>query len=398
MSERASSSASSSKVRWESCRRMVVKVGSSLLVDQATGKLRRDWIDSLADDIAEVRKRGREIIIVSSGAVALGRNRIALSAKSLRLEEKQAAAAAGQPGLMLAWQSALDRHDIPVAQVLLTLSDTEERRRHLNARGTLETLLRLKVVPIINENDTVATEEIRFGDNDRLAARVAQMAGADTLILLSDIDGLYTADPKKDPKAALIPEVYEISPAIEQAAGAAAPGYGSGGMVTKLMAARIALNSGCRMLIALGTALHPLAKIEREGGGTWFVPSATPRSAHKRWIASTLNPSGTIVVDDGAARALTKGNSLLPAGVTNVDGNFERGDAVVVKAQDGRELARGLCAYSSEDARRIRGHKSGEIEELLGYRGREEMIHRDDLVLSGSAAQREESAVQNGRE
>lgn len=394
MSERASSS----KVRWDSCRRMVVKVGSSLLVDQGTGKLRRDWIDSLADDIAEARKRGREIIIVSSGAVALGRHRIALSAKSLRLEEKQAAAAAGQPGLMLAWQSALDRHDIPVAQVLLTLSDTEERRRHLNARGTLETLLRLKAVPIINENDTVATEEIRFGDNDRLAARVAQMAGADTLVLLSDIDGLYTADPKKDPKAALIPEVYEITPAIEQAAGAAAAGYGSGGMVTKLMAARIALNSGCRMLIALGTALHPLAKTEREGGGTWFIPSATPRSAHKRWIASTLNPSGTIVVDDGAARALTKGNSLLPAGVVKVDGNFERGDAVVVKALDLRELARGLCAYSSEDARRIMGHKSGEIEELLGYRGREEMIHRDDLVLSGSAGQREESAVQNGRE
>jgi glutamate 5-kinase len=393
-----SGKADSAKARWDSCRRMVVKVGSTLLVDQASGQLRRDWIDSLADDIAEARKSGREIIVVSSGAVALGRNRIGLTSKSLRLEEKQAAAAAGQPSLMLAWQSALERHDINVAQVLLTLSDTEERRRHLNARGTLETLLRLKAVPIINENDTVATEEIRFGDNDRLAARVAQMAGADTLVLLSDIDGLYSADPKRDPHAALIPEVHEITPAIEQAAGLAAPGYGSGGMVTKLMAARIALNSGCRMLIALGTSLHPLAKAERQGGGTWFLPSATPRSAHKRWIASTLNPAGTITVDDGAARALTKGNSLLPAGVKNVDGNFERGDAVVVKGLDGRELARGLCAYASEDARRIMGHKSGEIEELLGYRGREELIHRDDLVLSGLAAAREEPAIQDGRE
>ncbi len=387
MSAGHSASKTDAKARWESCRRLVVKVGSTLLVDQSAGTLRRDWIDALADDIAQMTARGREILIVSSGAVALGRNDIALPSKTLRLEEKQAAAAAGQPRLMQAWQSALERHGLKVAQVLLTLSDTEERRRHLNARGTLETLLRLKAIPVINENDTVATEEIRFGDNDRLAARVAQMAAADTLVLLSDIDGLYTADPRRDPSATLIPVVREITPAIERAAGAAATGYGSGGMVTKLMAGRIALNSGCRMVIALGTGLHALAEAERDGGGTWFLPSATPRSAHKRWIASTLNPAGAITVDNGACQALVKGNSLLPAGVTGIDGGFERGDAVIVKTPDGREVARGLSAYSSADARRIMGHKSREIEELLGYRGREELIHRDDLVLSGAYAE-----------
>lgn len=383
--------AQNAMARWSSCRRMVVKVGSTLLVDPATGKLRREWIESLADDIAAARERGREIIIVSSGAVALGRSDLGLPAKALRLEEKQAAAAAGQTRLMQAWQGALERHGIKTAQVLLTISDTEERRKHLNARGTLETLLRLKAVPVINENDTVATEEIRFGDNDRLAARVAQMAGADTLVLLSDIDGLYTADPRRDSKATLIPEVHEITPVIEAAAGKAAVGYGSGGMVTKLMAARIAMNAGCRMVIALGTELHALANAGQRGSGTWFLPAATPSSAHKRWIASTINPQGAMTVDAGAERALTKGNSLLPAGVTAIEGRFERGDTVVVKAADGRELGRGLSAYSSADARRIIGHKSGEIEEILGYRGREELIHRDDLVLSGS---RQEAAAE----
>ncbi|HLF58954.1 MAG TPA: glutamate 5-kinase [Alphaproteobacteria bacterium] len=397
MSAKKELSENTAQARWESCRRMVVKVGSTLLVDQASGKLRREWIESLADDIADMQSRGREILIVSSGAVALGRNDLALPAKTLRLEEKQAAAAAGQTRLMQAWQAALERHGIKTAQVLLTISDTEERRRHLNARGTLETLLRLKAVPVINENDTVATEEIRFGDNDRLAARVAQMAGADTLVLLSDIDGLYTADPRRDAKAALIPEVREITPAIEQAAGKAAPGYGSGGMVTKLMAARIAMNAGCRMVIALGTGLHALAAAERQGGGTWFLPAATPRSAHKRWIAGTLNPQGSMTVDKGAANALSKGNSLLPAGVTDVEGKFERGDAVIVKSAEGRELGRGLSAYSSGDAKRIMGHKSGEIEELLGYRGREELIHRDDLVLSGALAS-EGAALQDQNE
>jgi glutamate 5-kinase len=392
MSAKKEDRAKAAQGRWDSCRRMVVKVGSSLLVDPATGKLRRDWIESLADDIAAAIARGREVIVVSSGAVALGRGDLMLPAKTLRIEEKQAAAAAGQTRLMQAWQAALERHGIKTAQVLVTISDTEERRRHLNARGTLETLLRLKAVPIINENDTVATEEIRFGDNDRLAARVAQMAGADTLVLLSDIDGLYTADPRKDPNAAFIAEVREITPAIEAAAGKAAPGYGSGGMVTKLMAARIAMNAGCRMTIALGTGLHALAEAERTGGGTWFLPSSTPRSAHKRWIASTLNPQGSVTVDAGAVKALAKGNILLPAGVTGIEGNFERGDAVIVKSPEGRELGRGLCAYSSAEAKRIMGHKSGEIEDLLGYRGREELIHRDDLVLSGQRPAEAEAA------
>ncbi|MGB8274842.1 MAG: glutamate 5-kinase [Alphaproteobacteria bacterium] len=363
-------------------RRIVVKVGSALLIDAATGKLRRDWVDALADDIAELRARGQEVLLVSSGAVAVGRTHLALPAKSLRLEEKQAAAAAGQARLVQAWQDSLARHSLTVAQILLTLSDTEERRRHLNARGTLEALLRLGVVPVINENDTVATEEIRFGDNDRLAARVAQMVTADTLVLLSDIDGLYDSDPKRNPAAKFVPEVREITPEIEAMAGSAAPGYGSGGMVTKLIAARIALNSGCRMVIALGQPLHALRRIDEEGGGTWFLPQASPRSAHKRWIASTLNPAGSITVDAGALKALKEGNSLLPAGVKAVEGAFERGDTVVVRTPDGREVGRGLTAYSAEDARRIMGHKSGEIERLLGYRGREEMIHRDDLVLS----------------
>ncbi|MEE8280033.1 MAG: glutamate 5-kinase, partial [Alphaproteobacteria bacterium] len=283
---------------------------------------------------------------------------------------------------------ALARRGISVAQVLLTFEDTgaggmgkEERRRYLNARNTIDTLLRLGAVPVINENDTVATNEIRFGDNDRLAARVAAMISADVLVLLSSIDGLYTGNPSRDPSASLIREVREITPRIAAMAEDAWPGYTSGGMVTKLEAAKIALAAGCRMVIADGTALHPLKRIEDGAPCTWFLPSATPRTARKRWIAGTLKPAGVITVDDGALGALKNGKSLLPAGVTGVEGAFERGDAVTVKAADGRDAARGLCAYSSTDARRIMGHKSREIERLLGYRGRDEMIHRDDLAL-----------------
>jgi len=363
-------------------RRMVVKIGSVLLVDPERGRLRRGWLDALADDVAAARGRGQEVTLVSSGAIAVGRRHLGIPARALRLEEKQAAAATGQARLVHAFQESLGRHGLTVAQVLLTLGDTEERRRHLNARSTLETLLRLGVVPVINENDTVATEEIRFGDNDRLAARVAQMITADTLVLLSDIDGRYTADPRRDAGAELVPEVREITAEIEAMAGDAGPGYGSGGMVTKLIAARIALNAGCRMVIADGKRAHALAAVDRGAGRTWFLPSAGPRTAHKRWIASTINPAGAIVVDAGAEKALARGKSLLPAGVTAVEGAFARGDAVVVRNAAGREVARGLIAYSAADARRIMGHKSGEIERLLGYRGREEMIHRDDLVLS----------------
>jgi glutamate 5-kinase len=365
----------------EAARRLIVKIGSALLVDEASGDLRRQWLDALVEDIVRCRARGQEVLIVSSGAVAVGRRHLGLSGTALRLEEKQAAAAAGQIRLAHAYLEALGAHGISVAQILLTPDDTEERRRHLNARATLEQLLALGAVPVINENDTVATSEIRFGDNDRLAARVAQMISADTLVLLSDIDGLYTADPRRDQAARHVPELREISPAIEAMAGRAPPGSSSGGMVTKLQAARIAMAAGCRMVIAKGDGLHPLAAIEAGARTTWFIPSSEPRTARKRWIAGAVNPMGALTVDAGAAAALRRGTSLLPAGVTAVEGTFERGDSVIVKGRDGRELARGLSAYSSDDARAIAGHKSGEIEAILGYRGRDEMIHRDDLVV-----------------
>ncbi|MFZ5789547.1 MAG: glutamate 5-kinase [Pseudomonadota bacterium] len=365
-------------------RRLVVKIGSALLVEEKSGAIRRQWLDALADDVAELRRAGTEVILVSSGAIAVGRRHLGLVDGALKLEEKQAAAATGQIRLAHAYQETLARHDITVAQVLLTLDDTEERRRHLNARSTLSTLLKLGCVPVINENDTVATSEIRFGDNDRLAARVAAMISADTLVLLSDIDGLYSADPRRDPDARFIAEVTEITPEIEAMAGEAPPGYSSGGMVTKLAAARVALGAGCRMAIANGRQMHPLKAIRDGGTCSWFLPAASPLTARKTWIQGALKPVGRLMVDDGALKALASGKSLLPAGVVAVEGEFERGDAVIVADARGREIARGLSAYSAADARRIKGHKSREIEALLGYRGRDEMIHRDDLVLSRS--------------
>ncbi|HUK61374.1 MAG TPA: glutamate 5-kinase [Stellaceae bacterium] len=364
-----------------SSRRLIVKIGSALLVDDATGDLKHGWLDALVADLAQCRGRGQEVLVVTSGAVAVGRRHLGLGGRVLRLEEKQAAAAAGQIRLAHAWLEALGRHGIGVAQILLTPDDTEARRRHLNARATLEQLLALGAVPVINENDTVATAEIRFGDNDRLAARVAQMISADTLVLLSDIDGLYTADPRLDPSARHVPEVRELTAEIEAMAGHAPPGSSSGGMVTKLSAARIALAAGCRMAIAQGEGLHPLSALDKGARATWFIPSSEPKTARKRWIAGAVNPVGALTVDDGAAAALQRGTSLLPAGVVSVEGEFERGDAVLVKRRDGRAVARGLSAYSSADARAIAGHKSSEIETILGYRGRDEMIHRDDLVL-----------------
>ncbi len=369
--------------RLDTARRLIVKIGSALLVDQATGTIHRTWLEALMEDLARCRSRGQEVLIVSSGAIAVGRRHLGLVGTALKLEEKQAAAATGQIRLAHAYQEALARHGITVAQILLTPDDTEERRRHLNARATLNQLLALGAVPVINENDTVGTAEIRFGDNDRLAARVAQMVSADTLVLLSDIDGLYTADPRRDKTARLIPEVRELTPEIEAMAGDALPGDSSGGMVTKLAAARIAMTAGCRMVIAMGKSLHPLAAIENGAAATWFIPSSEPLTARKRWIAGTLNPVGLLTVDDGAAAALRRGKSLLPAGIVAVEGEFERGDAVVVRARRGNEAARGLTAYSSGDIRRIAGHKSGEIAAILGYRGRDEVIHRDDLVLTG---------------
>ncbi|HXE28075.1 MAG TPA: glutamate 5-kinase [Stellaceae bacterium] len=363
-------------------KRLIIKIGSALLVDDASGDVRRAWLDALVEDVVRCRARGQEVLIVSSGAVAVGRRHLGLTGRNLKLEEKQAAAASGQIRLAHAYQEALGRHGVAVAQILLTPDDTEERRRHLNARATIEELLALGAVPIINENDTVATQEIRFGDNDRLGARVAQMISADTLVLLSDIDGLYTADPRRDPLARHIDELREITPEIEAMGGEAPAGYSSGGMVTKLVAARICMGAGCRMVIAKGEGLHPLKAIEEGAKTTWFLPLAEPRTARKRWIASSLNPMGVLIVDAGAAAALKRGTSLLPAGVTTIEGNFDRGDAVVVKNGDGREIARGLSAYSAADARAIAGHKSGEIEAILGYRGRDEMIHRDDLVVT----------------
>jgi glutamate 5-kinase len=382
-----SRSASSSASALAAAKRLVLKIGSALLVRE-DGEIRRAWLDTLVADVTRCRARGQEVIIVTSGSIAIGRRHLGLRGRVLRLEEKQAAAATGQIRLAHAYQEALAKHGITVAQILLTLDDTEARRRHLNARATFAQLLALGAVPVVNENDTIATTEIRFGDNDRLAARVAQMTSADMLVLLSDIDGLYTSDPRRDPQARHIPLVREISPEIAAMAGAAPPGYSSGGMVTKLAAARIAMQAGCAMLIAEGEPREgptggPLAAVEAGARATLFVPGGEPRSERKAWIAGAVNPAGVLVVDDGAVRALRGGKSLLPAGVVGVEGLFERGDCVVVRNRAGSEIGRGLSAYASADISLIAGHKSDEIEGILGYRGRDEIIHRDDLVVTG---------------
>jgi len=361
-------------------RLLVVKVGSALVADGA--QPRSAWLDGVAADIAAARGRGTAVIVVSSGAIALARSVLGLTQPRLRLEEKQAAAAVGQIRLAQAWTAALHGHGLTAAQLLLTLEDTEDRRRYLNARATLQTLLALGCVPVINENDSVATAEIRFGDNDRLAARVAEMVGADQLVLLSDIDGLYTADPKRDPQARHISVVAALTPEIEAMGGDPPPGYSSGGMRTKLAAARIATQAGCAMAIAVGALPNPLAALAAGGRCTWFLPATDARTARKRWIAGSLHPAGRLVVDAGAARALAAGRSLLPAGVQEVAGEFERGDAVLVQDAAGAVLARGLSAYASADARRIAGRQSDEIEAILGWRGRDEIVHRDDLVLA----------------
>jgi glutamate 5-kinase len=367
--------------RLTDAKRVVVKVGSSLLVDSDKGRLNRAWLESLAADVAASRKRGQEVILVSSGAIALGRRHLGLGTGKLKLEESQAAAAVGQIRLAHAYKELLDLHEIQVAQILLTLGDTEQRRRYLNARGTLSTLLSLGAVPVINENDTVATAEIRYGDNDRLAARVAQMVGADCLVLLSDIDGLYTANPHIDPEAQFIARVLEITPAIEAMAGGSSSDMGSGGMQTKIAAAKIAVAAGCHLCISLGSVEHPLQRIADGARCTWFMPSSTPVATRKQWIAGTLRPAGAIAVDDGAVRALMSGKSLLPAGVTRAVGRFDRGDTVSIVGPDGTEIGRGICAYSDVDAARIIGRKSADIEKVLGFRGRDEIVHRDDLVL-----------------
>jgi glutamate 5-kinase len=362
-------------------RRLVIKLGSALVVDPEAATPRQGWLGEVAADIAALRARGIEVIVVSSGAIALARRTLGLTQPRLRLEEKQAAAAVGQIRLAQAWTEALSGQGLTAAQLLLTMEDTEDRRRYLNARATLTTLLGLGCVPVINENDTVATAEIRFGDNDRLAARVAEMVQADQLVLFSDIDGLYTADPRRDPAAQHIPVVPAMTAEIDAMGGEPPPGYSSGGMRTKLAAARIATSAGCAMAIALGHRPHPVRALAEGARCTWFLASQDGRSARKRWIAGSLSPLGSFSVDAGAARALAGGRSLLPAGVRGVAGDFARGDAVRVLGPDATELARGLSAYSSDDARRIMGHRSEEIEAILGWRGRDELIHRDDLVL-----------------
>ena len=362
-------------------RRVVIKIGSALLVEQATGRLNRAWMETLAADVARLRARGQEVLLVSSGAIALGRRHLGLEPGKLKLDESQAAAAVGQIRLAHAWKEVLDQHDLTVAQILLTFGDTEERRRYLNGRNTLATLLKLGAIPLINENDTVATAEIRYGDNDRLAARVAQMISADCLVLLSDVDGLYTADPTKDKSAVFIPEIRGITPEIEKMAGGSSSAVGSGGMATKIAAAKIAIGAGCHMCVAIGHEMHPLKRIETGARCSWFYPATNPVTVRKQWIAGSLKPAGELHVDEGAAAALKRGKSLLPAGVTHVKGKFERGDALLVRDAEGSEIARGLSAYSSAEAEQLCGRKSNEIEGLLGYRGRDEMIHRDDLVV-----------------
>jgi glutamate 5-kinase len=365
-------------------KRIVIKIGSSLLVDTDTGALKETWLSSLADDLAALAKQGAEIVLVSSGAIAMGRVMLGMQARPDRLEDAQASAAVGQIALGRAYAQALGARDLVAGQVLLTLGDTEARRRYLNARATINTLLARGAIPVVNENDTVATTEIRYGDNDRLAARVASMIGADVLVLLSDIDGLYTAPPNADPNAEHIPFVETLTPQIEAMAGGEGSNLSRGGMKTKVDAAKMAVGAGAAMVIASGKVMNPLRAIDEGARCTWFAPDGNPATARKRWIAGSLDPHGDLVIDDGAAQALAQGKSLLPAGIRSVAGSFERGDAVRIVTLDGLEVARGLVAYDSADAQKIAGRKSADIEAILGYAGRNAMVHRDDMALTGA--------------
>ncbi len=366
-----------------SFRRIVVKVGSSLLVDQTRGEVKRDWLEALADDIAALHADGRDVLVVSSGSIALGRTVLKLPRGPLKLEDSQAAAAVGQIALARIWAEVLSARGMTAGQILVTLNDTEERRRYLNARATIGRLVEMRAVPVINENDTVATTEIRYGDNDRLAARVATMASADLLVLLSDIDGLYTAPPHENPDARLIPVVPRITAEIEAMAGGAASELSRGGMRTKVEAAKIAVGGGTHMVIADGRVAHPIQRIADGANCTWFLTPSNPVTARKKWIAGSLEPRGTVHVDAGAARALMRGGSLLPAGVTRVEGAFARGDCVLIRDASGAEIGRGLVAYDAGEAGQLVGRNSRDIEMVLGAPGRAQMIHRDDMALVG---------------
>ena len=363
--------------------RIVIKVGSSLLVDSTKGALKREWLNALADDIAALSARGCDVLIVSSGSIALGRAILDLPEGPLKLEDSQAAAAVGQIALAGTWAEVLGARQIKAGQILVTLNDTEERRRYLNARDTIARLLALRSVPVINENDTIATTEIRYGDNDRLAARVATMTSADLLILLSDVDGLYTAPPGENPDAEHVPLVPKITPAIEAMAGGAGSQLSRGGMRTKIEAARIATSAGTHMIIADGRVLNPVARITADAPCTWFLTPSNPVTARKIWISGALDLHGRVQLDAGAVRALQNGKSLLPAGVTSVSGQFERGDCVAIDDPDRQEIGRGLVAYDADEARQLAGRNSRDIETVLGAPGRAEMIHRDDMVLKG---------------
>ena len=367
---------------WAKARRIVVKIGSALLSDRATGHIKTEWLNSLMDDVAELVKAGKQVVLVSSGAVALGRHALKLPKGPLELEQSQAAAAAGQISLAHAYQDLASARGLTAALILLTLGDTEERRRYLNARNTIEVLLALKAVPVVNENDTVATAEIRYGDNDRLSARVASMVTADCLVLLSDVDGLYTAPPSEDPSAQHIPLVTNVTPDIEAMAGDAGTELSKGGMKTKIEAAKIVLSAGTDMVITSGKIPHPLRAIKEGARVTWFIANSDPVTAKKRWISGQLVPNGQVFLDAGAEKALLSGKSLLPAGVTRIEGSFDRGEAVIIRSADGRELGRGLVAYAADDARRIIGKRSSEIAAILGFEGRSTLIHRDDMALA----------------
>ena len=381
MSDRATQSVPDAAHLLAGARRITVKIGSSLLIDGAEKRVRTAWLSSLAEDLAGLRSDGKQLIAVSSGAVALGREHLGIK-RSPRLDLKQAAAAAGQPLLMQAWEAAMARFGIPTAQLLLTPDDTEARRRWLNARATIEVLLAQGALPVINENDSVATEELRYGDNDRLSARVAQMIRSDVLILLSDVDGLYTSDPAKNSEARHLPYLAEIDEEVESyAGGAAAEGFGTGGMRTKIAAARIARAFGCATIIAAGHGEHPIRNLLGGGRATIIAGSGSPGRAYKQWIATTLTPAGAVTLDEGAVAALRAGRSLLPAGITAVEGTFERGVCLRVRDSGGKEIARGISAYTSAEACAIRGCPSHRIAELIGYKGPDELIHRDDLVL-----------------
>lgn len=361
-------------------KRLVIKIGSALLVDRETGALRAEWLHALCEDVARAKSRGQDVVLVSSGSIALGRGVLGLPATVLPLEQAQAAAAVGQIQLARAYEEGLAPHGITAAQVLVTLEDSSDRRRYLNSRATLEQLLGLGAVPIVNENDTVATDEIRYGDNDRLAAQVAVTIGADLVVLLSDVDGLYTANPSVDRNARRFDVVSAITAEMEEAAGDAGSGLSKGGMKTKLMAARTAMAGGAGLVITQGAAMHPLKALEQGAPATWFQAQDDPRAARKRWISS-MKPQGTLGLDAGAAAALRSGKSLLPAGVVTVAGAFQRGDPVTMTDQAGHVIAHGLTRYSSQDADRIKGRKTSEIEALLGYPGRGALVHRDDMVL-----------------